>query len=169
MHLPSTRNSPVVPRLCSASSTAAITNSWNRFDEARLLSLRSAGRSPRDNGWMCARGRRTSATRPGGFTRDGPHASLGGGFPEAVVPSRLELVALRGAVPCAGRMTVSALVWWVIPIAITAIAIAVVGLRSRIGDPRSDPMTDRARLRAAMERPIPGSSNPRGSRDPAAQ
>jgi hypothetical protein len=59
---------------------------------------------------------------------------------------------------------VSALVWWAIPIVITAIAIAVVGLRSRIGDPRTDPMTDRARLREAMERPIPNS--PRGSGGP---
>lgn len=57
----------------------------------------------------------------------------------------------------------SALVWWAIPIVITAIAIAVVGLRSRIGDPRTDPMTDRARLREAMERPIP--NTPRGSGD----
>lgn len=74
-----------------------------------------------------------------------------------------------GASRIAEGMTVSALVWWVIPIAITAIAIAVVGLRSRIGDPRSDPMTDRARLREAMERPIPGNSSPRNSRNPAAQ
>lgn len=58
----------------------------------------------------------------------------------------------------------SALVWWAIPIVITAIAIAVVGVRSRIGDPRTDPMTDRARLREAMERPIPNS--PRGSGEP---
>lgn len=54
----------------------------------------------------------------------------------------------------------SALVWWAIPIAITAIAVAVVGLRSRIGDPKTDPMADRARLREAMERPIP--RRPRG-------
>lgn len=49
----------------------------------------------------------------------------------------------------------SALVWWAIPIVITAVAVAIVGLRSRIGDPKSDPMADRARLREAMERPIP--------------
>jgi hypothetical protein len=62
---------------------------------------------------------------------------------------------------------VSALVWWAIPIVITAIAIAVVGLRSRIGDPRTDPMTDRARLREAMERPIPNSPNgPSGRTSP---
>lgn len=63
-----------------------------------------------------------------------------------------------------GDETVSALVWWVIPIAITAIAIAVVSLRSRIADPRTDPMADRARLREAMERPIP-----RTHRGPAAK
>lgn len=54
----------------------------------------------------------------------------------------------------------SALVWWAIPIVITAVAITVVSLRSRIGDPRTDPMADRVRLREAMERPIP--RDPRG-------
>lgn len=49
----------------------------------------------------------------------------------------------------------SALVWWAIPIVITAVAVAVFGLRSRMGDPKSDPMADRARMREAMERPIP--------------
>jgi hypothetical protein len=61
----------------------------------------------------------------------------------------------------------SALVWWVIPIVITAIAIAVVGLRSRMGEPRdADPMAERARLRAAMERPIPRSQVPPDSIPP---
>lgn len=46
----------------------------------------------------------------------------------------------------------SALVWWVIPILITALAIGVVALRSRIGEPKSDPMAERIRLREAMER-----------------
>ena len=54
----------------------------------------------------------------------------------------------------------SALVWWAIPIVVTAVAVAVVSLRSRIRDPRTDPMTDRVRLREAMERPIP--RDPRG-------
>jgi cytochrome c-type biogenesis protein CcmH/NrfF len=54
-----------------------------------------------------------------------------------------------------GIETVSTLVWWAIPIVITAIAVAVVSLRSRMVDPRTDPMADRARLREAMERPIP--------------
>lgn len=66
----------------------------------------------------------------------------------------------------------SALVWWAIPIVITAIAIAVVSLRSRIGDPRTDPMADRVRLREAMERPNPQrkvsrAPLPRSPRDPS--
>ena len=58
----------------------------------------------------------------------------------------------------------SALVWWAIPVVITAIAIAVVALRSRLGDPGPDPMAERLRLREAMERPIPrdlGGHSPR--------
>jgi len=47
---------------------------------------------------------------------------------------------------------VSALVWWAIPLLITALAIAIVALRSRISEPRSDPMAERVRLREAMER-----------------
>ncbi|MDA9803050.1 hypothetical protein N9C30_01660 [bacterium] len=47
---------------------------------------------------------------------------------------------------------VSALVWWVIPIVITAFAIGIVALRSRMGEPKSDPMAERIRLREAMER-----------------
>jgi hypothetical protein len=50
---------------------------------------------------------------------------------------------------------VSALVWWAIPIAVTALVIVVVALRSKVADPRVDPMADRMRLREAMERPIP--------------
>lgn len=52
----------------------------------------------------------------------------------------------------------SALVWWAIPIAITAIAIIFVAVRGRLVEPRVDPMSDRMRLREAMERPIPGES-----------
>lgn len=47
---------------------------------------------------------------------------------------------------------VSALVWWAIPLAITALAIAFVALRSRIAEPEPDPMAERLRLREAMER-----------------
>jgi len=50
---------------------------------------------------------------------------------------------------------VSALVWWAIPIAVTALVIVIVALRSKVADPRVDPMADRMRLREAMERPIP--------------
>jgi hypothetical protein len=57
---------------------------------------------------------------------------------------------------------VSALVWWLIPIAITATAIVVVSLRTRMGDPRTDPMTERMRLREAMERPGPLPRSSRG-------
>lgn len=57
---------------------------------------------------------------------------------------------------------VSALVWWLIPVAITAIAIVVVSVRARIGDPRTDPMTERTRLREAMERPGPLPRSSRG-------
>ena len=49
----------------------------------------------------------------------------------------------------------SALVWWAIPIAVTALVIVVVALRSKVADPRVDPMADRMRLREAMERPSP--------------
>ena len=49
----------------------------------------------------------------------------------------------------------SALVWWAIPIAVTALVIVIVALRSKVADPRVDPMADRMRLREAMERPIP--------------
>lgn len=59
-----------------------------------------------------------------------------------------------------GAFVVSALVWWAIPVVITAVAVAVVALRSRLGDPGPDPMTERLRLREAMERPIP--RDPRG-------
>ena len=59
-----------------------------------------------------------------------------------------------------GALVVSALVWWAIPVVITAVAVAVVALRSRLGEPGPDPMTERLRLREAMERPIPG--DPRG-------
>ena len=47
---------------------------------------------------------------------------------------------------------VSALVWWAIPLAITALAIAFVALRSRVAEPEPDPMAERLRLREAMER-----------------
>ena len=47
---------------------------------------------------------------------------------------------------------VSALVWWAIPLAVTALAIAFVALRSRIAEPEPDPMAERLRLREAMER-----------------
>ena len=59
-----------------------------------------------------------------------------------------------------GVVIVSALVWWAIPVVITAVAVAVVALRSRLGEPGPDPMTERLRLREAMERPIP--RDPRG-------
>lgn len=49
----------------------------------------------------------------------------------------------------------SALIWWLIPIAITALVVVVVALRSKVADPRVDPMADRARMREAMERPFP--------------
>ena len=61
----------------------------------------------------------------------------------------------------------SALVWWAIPIAITALAVAIVSLRTRLSDPRTDPMADRARLREAMERPIPRNPRDDAPRDPA--
>ena len=47
---------------------------------------------------------------------------------------------------------VSALVWWAIPLAITALAVAFVALRSRVAEPEPDPMAERLRLREAMER-----------------
>ena len=47
---------------------------------------------------------------------------------------------------------VSALVWWAIPLVITALAIAFVALRSRVAEPEPDPMAERLRLREAMER-----------------
>jgi len=50
---------------------------------------------------------------------------------------------------------VSALIWWLIPIAVTALVFVVVALRSKVADPRVDPMADRARMREAMERPFP--------------
>ena len=53
----------------------------------------------------------------------------------------------------------SALVWWAIPILITALAIGVVALRSRIGEPKSDPMAERIRLREAMERSSNSTAN----------
>ena len=46
----------------------------------------------------------------------------------------------------------SALVWWAIPLVITALAIAFVALRSRVAEPEPDPMAERLRLREAMER-----------------
>ena len=57
----------------------------------------------------------------------------------------------------------SALVWWAIPILITAFAIGVVALRSRVGEPKSDPMAERIRLREAMERQT-GNVSPRQDR-----
>jgi hypothetical protein len=121
---------------------------------------------------MCARGRRTSATRPGGFTLRAHGRAPPSAYPrptaQAERPRWLSypryLPAIWQDMTVGGDETVSALVWWVIPIAITAIAIAVVSLRSRIADPRTDPMADRARLREAMERPIP-----RTHRGPAAK
>lgn len=56
----------------------------------------------------------------------------------------------------------SALIWWAIPIAITALVIVVVTLRGKVADPRVDPMAERTRMREAMERPIP-----RQPRDPS--
>lgn len=50
---------------------------------------------------------------------------------------------------------VSALVWWLIPIAVTALVVVVVALRGKVADPRVDPMADRVRMREAMERPFP--------------
>lgn len=47
---------------------------------------------------------------------------------------------------------VSTLVWWAIPLAITALAVAFVALRSRVAEPEPDPMAERLRLREAMER-----------------
>ena len=47
---------------------------------------------------------------------------------------------------------VSALVWWAVPLAITALAVAFVALRSRVAEPEPDPMAERLRLREAMER-----------------
>jgi len=58
---------------------------------------------------------------------------------------------------------VSALVWWAIPILITALAIGVVALRSRMVEPKSDPMAERVRLREAMERQT-GNASPRQGR-----
>lgn len=49
----------------------------------------------------------------------------------------------------------SALIWWLIPIAVTALVFVVVALRGKVADPRADPMADRVRMRAAMERPFP--------------
>ncbi|MCH9706639.1 MAG: hypothetical protein K0U44_03920 [Actinomycetia bacterium] len=46
----------------------------------------------------------------------------------------------------------SALVWWAVPLAITALAVAFVALRSRVAEPEPDPMAERLRLREAMER-----------------
>ena len=46
----------------------------------------------------------------------------------------------------------SALVWWAFPLAITALAVAFVALRSRVAEPEPDPMAERLRLREAMER-----------------
>lgn len=50
----------------------------------------------------------------------------------------------------------SALIWWAIPIAVTAVAVLFVAVRGKVAEPRVDPMADRMRLREAMERPIPG-------------
>ena len=59
------------------------------------------------------------------------------------------------ALPNEGIARVSALIWWVIPIAVTALVIVVVALRGKVAEPRVDPMADRLRMREAMERPIP--------------
>jgi len=50
---------------------------------------------------------------------------------------------------------VSALIWWLIPIAVTALVIIALALRGKVADPRVDPMAERKRMREAMERPIP--------------
>ena len=77
IHRSSTPRPRLVPSLSSSSSTGSAVNSFIWFDWGHSTSLPSAGRSPRDNEWMCARGRRASTTRPGGFTfRLAPRGSL---------------------------------------------------------------------------------------------
>jgi len=75
MHRVSTPSPRVVPSLSPVVYTCQAAKCRVWFDGDRSTSLASAGRGPRDNGWMCARGRRTSATRPGGFTHEMPPAA----------------------------------------------------------------------------------------------
>lgn len=91
-----------------------------------------------------------------------------GGFPASRGRWKGAGVRSGGAAGSGGRsegaIRVSALVWWIIPIAITAIAIAVVTVRGRVSEPRVDPMAERLRMREAMERPIPGDTRDSSTR-----
>lgn len=49
----------------------------------------------------------------------------------------------------------SALLWWLIPLTITALAIAVVALIRRPRKPLSDGTADFEQLREAMKKPLP--------------
>ncbi len=59
------------------------------------------------------------------------------------------------ASPKEGTARVSALIWWVIPIAVTALVIVVVALRGKVAEPRVDPMADRLRLARGNGAPHP--------------
>ncbi len=155
LHPSSTVHPRVSPNVSPRASTRAAGNRHQSFDDGAGKSLVSAGRSPRDNGRMCARGRRTSVMRPRGL-----HC--------AAWPGESGGVRSGGAAGPGGQVEgatrVSALAWWIIPIAITALAIAFVSVRGRVSEPRVDPMAERRRMREAMERPIPGDSRDSSTR-----